>query len=158
VSTSQGTPLAEAADRRWQLLALAMLLIACKAGISAAMVLADATVRTWLDWAEMGAALGALVIVLWLLFFKFMKVPAHLRRRFLDIEGFVATTIQKSFKLSWLVTFVTMTILAPASKRFATVPAEFFVQALMALMLGVFSVGFFVMNATGGGDEGIADA
>jgi hypothetical protein len=157
VSSSQAH-LAEAADRRWQLLALAMLLIACKSGISAALVLADASVRTYLDWAEGGAAIAALVIVLWLLFFKFMKVPAHLRRRFLDIEGFVATTIQKSFKASWLVTFVTLTVLAPASRRFTTIPGEFFLQAVMALMLGVFSVAFFVMNASGGEDEGTAGA
>jgi hypothetical protein len=115
-------------------------------------------VRTYLDWAEGGAAIAALVIVLWLLFFKFMKVPAHLRRRFLDIEGFVATTIQKSFKASWLVTFVTLTVLAPASRRFTTIPGEFFLQAVMALMLGVFSVAFFVMNASGGEDEGTAGA
>jgi len=152
------TALAEAADRRWHLLATALLLIACKAGISAAAVLAEPPITTYLDWAEMATALAALAVALWLLFFKFMKVPAHLRHRFLNMEGFVASTIQKAFKLSWLVTFVALTILAPASRRFTTIPGEFFMQSLLALMLGVFSVAFFLMNASGEEDEGPIDA
>jgi hypothetical protein len=158
MNSTSPTALAEAADRRWHLLATAMLLIACKAGISAAMVFTEPPVATYLDWAEGVTALAALGVVGWLLFFKFMKVPAHLRHQFLNMEGFVATTIHKAFKVSWLVTFVALTILAPASKRLSTVPAEFFMQSTLALMLGVFSVAFFVMNASGEEDEGLADA
>ena len=158
MSSTHETPLAESADRRWYLLAIVIFLLAVKSALSAAMVIADESYLRYLDWAEGAAAMATLPIVAWLVFFKFARVPRAQRHHFLNMEGYVRDTVRQACSASWTATVVPLMVLgAIADDWVASMPAEFFLQAAIAVMLGVFSLTFFVMNRSSD-DEGVAGA
>jgi len=156
-STSQ-TPIAEAADQRWYLLAVMVFLLGLRSAIAAGMVLVDQPYRRYLGWAEAVAALSAVAIVLLLVVFKFVRVPRDQRRRFLDMEGYVKETSLKACRASWSATLLTLMLFTVVfDEQDTSMPPEFVLQTALAVMLGVFSVSFFVMNRSSD-DEGVAGA
>lgn len=157
MNTTHTTTLAEAADRRWRLLAVAVFLMALKSAASAGMVVVDQPYLRYLDWFEAAMAIGSLAVVLWLLFFKFFRVPASERRSFLKVESYVGTTIKTAMFRSWLVTFILLSVIAPFAGKHAEIPSQFFLQLTLATMLGVFSGVFFFLNADGGAAD-VVDA
>lgn len=158
MSPTNQTPIAEAADQRWYLLALMIFLLGLKSALSAAMVLVDQPYQRYLGWAEAVAALSAVAIVLLLVVFKFVRVPRDQRQRFLDMEGYVKETSLKACRWSWSATLITLMLFTVVfDEQDTSMPAEFHVQTALAVMLGVFSVAFFVMNRSSD-DEGVAGA
>ena len=107
---------------------------------------------------EAAAALSAVAVILWLVFFKLTRVPREQRHHFFNMEGYVKDTVRKACGASWAATLVTLMLLGIIGDEWLiSVPAEFFLDAAVAVMLGVFSVTFFVMNASSD-DEGVAGA
>ena len=159
MSPTQETPLAEAADRRWQLMSIVMLLLGLRSAISAAMLVVDHPFMRHLEWAEAAAALSAVGVVLYLAIYKLTKVPASQRSHFLNMEGYVKETMRKACWSSWSATLVTLMFFSVLGDEwFTSVPAEFFLDASIAVMLGVFSIAFFVMNASSNDEEGAVGA
>ena len=153
MSSTNQTPVAEAADQRWYLLAVLVFLLGLKSALSATMVLVDQPYHRYLGWAEAVAALSAVAIVLLIVVFKFVRVPRHQRQRFLEMEGYVKETSLKACRASWSATLLTLMLFTVVfDEQDTSLPAEFHVQTALAVMLGVFSVAFFVMNRSS--DEG----
>ncbi len=146
MSQPQGSPLAEVADRRWELIAVAVFLIALKSVASALMAVTDASWVRYLDWVEAATALGAMAIVLRLLFIKFARVPRAQRGRFLSMETYVGSAFKSAAFKSWGVTFVLLSMLATADRLLQKAPAEFFLNLVIAAMLLVFSLTFFILS------------
>ncbi len=158
MSPTNQTTIAEAADQRWYLLAVMIFLLALKSAISAAMVLVDQPYQRYLGWAEAVAALSAVAIVVLLVVFKFVRVPRDQRQRFLEMEGYVKETSLRACRASWSATLITLMLFTVVfDEQDTSMPPEFFLQTALAVMLGVFSVAFFVMNRSSD-DEGVAGA
>ena len=147
MSRSLKPPLAEMADRRWELLALAVFLMALKYSASAAMAVVEGPWVRYLDWFAAATALSTVAIILWMMSIK-LRVASRQRQRFLKLEGYVAEAIKNAIKRSWGATFVLLVILTEiAEKSFANlIPTGFYLQLTVAVMLGVFSVSFFIIN------------
>jgi len=147
MSRSREMPLAEVSDRRWELMAVAVFLMALKSMASAALAVVDGPWVRYLDWFEAGTALAAVGIVLWLMFIKLTRVPRADRRRFLNMESYVGDTVKAAMFRSWGTTFILLTLLGTFGDRWlTTAPTEFFIHLSVALMLCVFSVSFFILN------------
>ena len=152
MNATDGTPIAEAADRRWHMLAVAMLLLAAKAATTAAIALIGEPVPRYLDVAEAVFALAAVAIVVWMLYVKFARIPSQHRRQFLHIEGYVRESLRKACYASWATTFILLSMLGVMDRLMSRYPAEVFVNLIVAIMLSVFSLTFFWLNRPIGDD------
>ena len=137
---------AELLDQFMQALAIALFLFALKFAISAGMHFADSTFLTLLDWAELGVALLAIAILLPAAF-HYRRLKSRLGQRFLESDGYVADIFKKSFAKSFSITFLFLVLLEIVTKnQFLDLPARFFVQVILTMMLGTFGLTFFILS------------
>jgi hypothetical protein len=159
-----GSP-ADVGDRHRHLLALALLAIGVGFGASAVGHAAGEAAELYLDWVQVGGTAIAVLLVVPIFAWKLRNRNADLRHLYFSPEGFVAETMRKAQKASWEATFVVVMLLTVLDETLARVglPPGFYLEAIVALMTGVFGVTFLVLNRVEPSDdpeemEGVAGA
>ena len=155
MGSMKGLSVPEAADKNMRILAVAVFLFAVKYAASAAALVVGAGPARVFDGIELGAALlGVLVLVpmgLW----KFRKLSVSQRRLYTDPEGYVGEVFRRAGFKSWALTWILLVVMDILAREDITaLPAEFFLQVVTAMTLGVFSVTFFYLNRGGAEDDG----
>jgi len=151
MSRNVGSP-ADIGDRHRHLLAFALLAIGVAYGASAVGHPLDPAAEAYLDWVQVGGTAIAVLLLAPIFAWKLRNRSADLRHLYFSPEGFVAETMRRAQKASWEATFVVVILLAALDETLAGVglPPEFFLEGIVALMTGVFSVTFLVLNRVEG--------
>lgn len=147
MSRNVGSP-ADIGDRHRHLLALALLAIGVGFGASAVGHPVDQAAEVYLDWVQIGGTAIAVLLLIPILVWKLRNRSADLRHLYFSSEGFVAETMRKAQKASWEATFVVVMLLTVLDETLARVglPPEFYLEGIVALMTGVFSLTFLILN------------
>ena len=148
MSRSHLTP-AEATDRHGRLLALSMSTMAVLFGANAAKRIAGDELEQFVDVAQivLVMAIGLLLIPV----FRWKAVVLRSfspeeRRHYFAADSYMVSSLKKARALSWSVTFVLLVLLSIASGVFSDMPARFFLDAALAVMVGVFAITVLVLN------------
>jgi len=143
---------ADVGDRHRHLLALALLAIGVGYAAAAAAHLLGAPAGRYLEWIQVGGTAIAVALLVPIIAWKLRNRSGDLRHLYFGPEGFVAETVRKAQKASWECTFVVVILVASLDETLADVglPPEFFLEATVALMTGIFSVTFLVLNRVEG--------
>lgn len=99
---------------------------------------------------QIGGALLALAAVAPIILWKVRNRDGDLRRLYSSEEGYVAQALIRAKSASWVTTFVLLSGFTVAAKGFEDVPAQFWIQLTVAVMLAVFAGVFLVLDR---GDE-----
>lgn len=134
---------AEAEDRNLQLIGWGILALALKFVADAAVHLVDERWATTLDRAAIGLALGSVLLILPVLAWKFRHAGA---RRAATGDGFVASMLRESQAGAMNAALLALVALEVASKRLVELPSEFFLQLVLAVLLGTFAIKFLVLS------------
>ncbi len=138
---------ADVADRHRQLIAFVFFVAAVKYAATAAIQVVSEEVGRYLDCVEVGAVVLMLGLMLPILVWKIVKLPKAERHIYLSTDGYAAQTLVRAQKVSWIVTFILLTLVAGMTDRLlAHVPPSFFVNGTVAVMLVVVSTVFFSLN------------
>jgi len=148
VNTQQHIPTAEIADRHRQRTAVAFLAMALMYLAMAAEHLVEGIVGEYLEVGIIGMALLVLALLLPVALWKIRKLPGSERHLYFSSDGFTAQTLSQALRASWGTTLVTIIILAIFSdnKYLSGLSGEFYLQLVVAIMLGVVSTAFLVLN------------
>jgi len=158
MSSSNTFSPADMADRHRQLFALAML----GAGLiylgKAVEHLVSEAMADVLDYAMVGLALLVVARLLPAFVAKF-RLRGDQKLVYFSESGYVAQLLMRAFKASWATTFISFVVLEfVARDNSGDLPAVFFIQAGLFIMLSVMSVTFLVLNWNAGGDAAGDDA
>ena len=140
---------AEIGDRHRTLLSAAFLAIGLGYAAGAAGHLLDQPRP--LRWLEVGVTAVGMLLVLWAMFWKARKLQGR-SAPYLEAEGFVAGNVTRAHVVSWTATLVVLAFL----KVFVdgtSLPTEFFLQTVLAVMLLVHGAVFFVLDRTTAEDD-----
>lgn len=138
---------AEIADHHSRLIALVMLVMSLYFAASAASFFVSDEVARYLDMLEVGAAIFVVGVMLPVMFWKILKLPREDRPLYFSSDGYVAQTLLQAKNASWVTTFMVLIVVDQITEeRFAEVPPRFFIQVILAIMLGVFGGVFFLLN------------
>ena len=138
---------AEASDRHNRLLGVSMLALALLFATGAAEHVLGPDAELYLDMVSKGLAIFIIVPTFWVAYWKLWKLPSHQRELYLSADGFVMDALYRAQRLSWTVTLVVLAVLATVfdGPFLNAYPTEFYLDALLALMLGVLSTVFFYL-------------
>lgn len=154
--TTQLSP-ADAADKHITLIALTTFLFSLLYLSSAGQFLVSESVASTMEIGEKVLALAAIAVVLPILLWKFRNLSATEKQAYKNPEGFVTEVFKKACTVSWAWTFVFLVALKMISRRaFADFPPEFYIQLILGVMLGIFSLAFFLKSRVLG-DDGSSD-
>jgi hypothetical protein len=146
MSSSNTLSTADMADRHRQLFALAMLGASLIYLGKAAEHLAPEAMADYLDYATVGLALLVVGSLLPAFVAKF-RLPSDQKLVYFSESGYVAQLLRRAFKASWAATFISFVGLEfVARDNLVDLPAVFFIQAGLFIMLSVMSVTFLVLN------------
>ncbi|MCB1024247.1 MAG: hypothetical protein KDB79_07650, partial [Acidobacteria bacterium] len=138
---------AEIADRHQQLITLALLFWALKYVASAAKVIVEGSTVFYLDLIEIVFVVLGLGIFITIIFSKFRNLSKAERRSYIDPDGYLFSIAKKAMSRSWAITFIVLAFLEPVTKHYlADLPPRFFIKAIIALLLGTFSITFFILD------------
>lgn len=144
---------AELADRHASLFGAAIVLVALKFAVSAAMHFTDGSTTSILDTVELVLALVAAAVVLAVFGSKVLRLTAEQRRAHLDEDSFVLEAIRRSSVTSWNASVLALVILEIFADDADSIAADFFLQVALAILLGVFGLKFFALMRDPGGDD-----
>ena len=146
-SRNIGSP-ADIGDRHRHLLALALLAIGVGFGASAVGHPAGESAEVYLDWIQVGGTAIAVLLLVPIFGWKLRNRSADLRHLYFSPEGFVAENMRKAQKASWEATFVVVILLTVLDETLARrgLPPGFYLEGIVALMTGVFSLTFLLLN------------
>lgn len=133
---------AEIGDRHRTLLSAAFLAIGLGYTAGAAGHLLDQPAP--LRWFEVGATALGVLLILWAMSWKARKLQGR-PAPYLGGEGFVAGIVTRAHVASWTATFIVLAFLKVVVDD-TGLPTEFFLQTVLAVMLLVQGVVFFVLN------------
>lgn len=150
-SRNHQTP-ADIGDRHRHLLAFALLAIGVGYGASAVSYLLAEPAAAYLDWVQVAGTLIAVALVLPIVLWKLRHRSADLRHLYFSPDGFVAEAVSRAQKASWEATFVVVILAAGLDETIARLglPPAFFLEGIVALMAGVFSLSFLFLNRVEG--------
>jgi hypothetical protein len=112
----------------------------------------------YLDYTMIGLAVLVVGSLLPAFVAKF-RLRGDQRPVYFSESGYVAQLLMRSFKVSWATTFISFVILEFVARDNAgDLPAVFFIQAGLFIMLSVMSVTFLVLNWNAGRDAEGKDA
>jgi hypothetical protein len=100
-----------------------------------------------------GLALLVLALMLSTLLWKVRNRPGSRHFFRLQEQGFVADAFHRAYKVSWLATFLFLFIGSRMSERIDSFPPHVYLDAVLVVMLAVFSSVFLVLSRTGGADD-----
>ncbi len=146
--------LAEVADRNQQLITLAMFLMSLKYVASAAAEVANENTVYYLGIIEIVFAVLAVCIIVPVIVWKFWNLTKVERKTYFDSDGYFFSIGKKAMSKSWTITFVVLVFFEPVTKNFlAHLPPRFFINAIIAFLLGTFSIIFFMLDRKGDAEE-----
>jgi len=135
--------IAEICDRHRTLLAGAFLLLGGATAVEALGHFVHG--HPVLVWIEIGGASGGALLIVGAMVWKSARLRGR-RGPYLGGDGFVASTVSKAHVASWSATFVLVALLRILVDDETALPAEFFLQLVLAVMLLVHGAVFFVLN------------
>lgn len=102
----------------------------------------------YLQIVKIAMQIVAVAAFLSVVYWVFVKLPKGERHLYFSADGFVIDTVRRAQNISWIVTFLALMVLEEISGMapLRELPSSFFLQAAMAVMLGVSSVVFFYLN------------
>ncbi|HKK69573.1 MAG TPA: hypothetical protein VKA86_00035 [Candidatus Krumholzibacteria bacterium] len=133
---------AEIGDRHRSLISAAFLAIGLGYAAGAAGHLLD--LAEPLRWLEVGATVIGVLLILWAMTWKARMLQGR-SAPYLTGDGFVAGTVTRAHVASWTATFLVLAFLKVFVDD-SSLPTEFFLQTVLAVMLLVQGVVFFVLN------------
>ena len=150
--------IADVADRHRQLMAFAMLAMALLYLASAAIHVAGPEAEPYLDVVVVGMAILMLALSVPIVYWKARKLPSRERFVYFSSEGYVAEILGRAHKASWGATLLLLVLLATIADNsyLSELPGEFYMQFVLAVMLGVMSLVFLYLNRTTE-EQGVAE-
>jgi len=145
---------AEDKDRHIRLAALGLLLIALKFGLDATAHLAPPDAAQLLDYGAIAASLGAVLLILPLVFYKFFQLDPQDRAVYFSDQSFAIDALKRAQVFSWSVTFLLLIGLEITADDPGALAPDFYLQAALAVMLGSAAVAFLVLSRDPG-EEGL---
>lgn len=143
---------AEVKDRHAKFAALALLALGAKYAVDAAAHFVGPAAARSLDYAGIALALGAVLLVVPMVYYKWRRLDRAGRRAFLSDDGFTATTFKKAQLISWTASMLLLVLFEAASDDFTGVPTRFYLQAALAVMFVTFSLSFLILGRDPDGD------
>lgn len=144
---------ADLGDRHRTLSAVAALALSIFFGASAAERVAAPDLAALLDWAALSMAALAVLLVVPILAWKLRRRGGEGWHLYRGRDGFVADVLARAHIVSWTVTFFVLVLLRSLAGRFEGLPPGFFFEAVLAIMLAVFSVSFLVLDRSASEDD-----
>ncbi len=150
---------ADAGDRHRRLLALALLAFGLRYAFSASTELLGAEAAGILYGLEVTMSLTMAALMAPIAIWK-IRMPREEWQLYAGGDGFVEQALQRAQLASWSTTLVLLGFTAAYVERSTTLPARFFLEMILAVMLVVFSITFLLLSRAPADDdlEKIADA
>lgn len=146
MSPSNTVSTADVADRHRQYFALALLGAGLIYLVKAIEHLATGVMATYLDHVTIVLAVLVIGSLLPAIVIKF-RLGADQKMVYFSEDGYVAQLLRRAFKASWATTFISLVVLEFIARDVTTnLPAVFFIQVALFIMLSVMSVTFLVLN------------
>ena len=100
-----------------------------------------------LDIVSKVLAIFIIVPISWVAYWKLWKLPSHQRELYFSTDGFVMDALYRAQRLSWTVTLLVLAVLVTVfdGPLLNAYPTEFYLDAVLALMLGILSTVFFYL-------------
>jgi len=148
---------AEIADRTVQLVAGSMFAVALIFCLSVAEFFASDAATAIIDIVVKFLGVAILGLMALLYFWKLRPMSQDQRRQHLAEDGFLQIAFRQAMAKSWMLTFLILVILQALNnlvlERLPAMPLETIIQGVLAIMLLLFSVAFFIFTRSGGSDE-----
>lgn len=146
MNTSKNVSTADVADRHRQYFALAMLAAGLIYLVKAMESLVTGPATDYLEYAAVILVLFAFGVLVPACVAKF-RLPADEKIVYFRENGVAAQLLRRSFKVSWASTFISLVALEViAGDAPVDLPADFFVQIGLFIMLAVMSITFLLLN------------
>jgi len=140
---------AEATDRHGRLLALCMAVMSVLFGANAAERIASDELERILDIGQIALVVLMAALLIPVVRWKFGvlgSLSAEERRQYFAADSYMVYALKKARAISWSLTFLSLVALSIASGSLPDAPARFFLDAALAVMVGVFAVTVLVLN------------
>jgi len=153
------TSYAELSDRLVQTTALALFVVSIMFALAVVEYFVPSETATVLDWVGMGLGL-VIVALIGTSYFRYCRRMKPVERSHCFAEdGFLQTAFRLAMSRSWMIVFVVLALLQALDNmvlsRLPEMPTDVVLQAVLALMLMIFSVMFGFAVWGGGADEAV---
>ena len=89
-------------------------------------------------------------------FWKIKFIPGDKRYLVNSEDSFVAHALNKACKISWILTFIILTVITVTTSRESSdFPAQFYINLVQFSMTAVFSISFFILFHESGNENSI---
>ncbi len=153
---SETTP-AELSDRLVRSTAMALFVVSIIFALAVVEFFVSPPTATALDWVGMGLGIVTVVLIASSYFGPYRRMKPVERSSCLAEDGFLQTSFRLALARSWMVTFVALALLQALDNmvlaRLPEMPTDVVLQAVLALMLLIFSVIFGFLVRGEDGDE-----
>ena len=144
---------AEKADRINTAVAAGMFFMALAYAAMAGELITSETVANYFNYVGKGVMIIAVIIILWAcapLLLKLGKKRSARCNNFSDPEGFITQAFHKSCLISWFTLFIGLSFLAGMDNLLGrlNLPVQFYLYAILSVILFVASISFFVITLT----------
>jgi len=136
---------AQIADNLIQKTAAGLFLLAASYALSAAIIVSSEESGSYLENVKLALRLIVLVIV-FPAFFSFIRMRISRKEYCQESEGYIAEMFKQACVYGFSFTFISLLILKFLVPLYGNdLPADFFINIIMALSLGVFSITFYLL-------------
>jgi energy-coupling factor transporter transmembrane protein EcfT len=148
---------ADHADTHKRLLFLSMFLLSLIFAIETGSYFVGESVGNFLSITAK-VFVGLLFIsIFFTVFWKIKFIPGDKRYLVNSEDSFVAHALNKACKISWILTFIILTVITVTTGReSSTFPAQFYINLAQFSMTAVFSISFFILFRDSG-DENVIE-
>lgn len=136
----------DVADGHRRLVALSLLALGVRYGVSAAAFFTDPGVAASLGLLADGLALVAVALVVPIFVWKARHRSRSTRRLYRDDQGFVAQTIVQAQTASWLATFLALVLIETLDRTLGDLSWVLLFDGVLAVMLLSFSLTFLFLG------------
>lgn len=140
---------AEATDRHGRLLLWAITLVAAMSFSNAVESVAEPPLLGYMKALQIALAAGALAALFPCAVWKFgtlRRLSAEERREYFASDSFMVHAFKHAKQASWIAALGLLIVLGPVSARLPDVPADFFFDLALGVMLGVFGVSGLILS------------
>ncbi|MEQ9617034.1 MAG: hypothetical protein RLN60_03265 [Phycisphaerales bacterium] len=139
---------AEATDRHGRLLMLAITLASLASFLNAAEDLTSGTVEDYIKYSQLVVIAVMFAMMFPVANWKFRisrRLSSEDRQGYFADDSFMVDALKRGKSASWIVALVLFMVMAPISRTYDELPAEFFFHIAFGVMLGVFGVSALVL-------------